>query len=253
MTDSLSPDLPKPRRLEFKRVLSFLLHPRQETARLVEEQKASWLTPMLVSSLTLIVYILVSGFLKARAAAMGEIALPADWQWWTPDMQNNYMQAVQATQGPVFLYIIPLVLGLAKLWLGWAVAGGLLHLVSTLLGGRGTMVSALNVVGWARLVFAVRDLLRVVFMLAAGRPIASAGLSGFSAAPFLAQILSGLDIFLIWYAVLLAMGLGAADSLPRSKAIAGSLIVLVIILLATAGLGALSANLSGMMITRPFF
>jgi len=252
MTDSLSPDLPKPRRLEFKRVLSFLLHPRQETARLVEEQKASWLTPMLVSSLTLIMYILVSGFLKARAAAMGEIALPADWQWWTPEMQNNYMQAVQATQGPAFLYIIPLVLGLAKLWLGWAVAGGLLHLVSTLLGGRGTMVSALNVVGWARLVFAVRDLLRVAFMLAAGRPIASAGLSGFSTAPFLAQVLAGLDIFLVWYAALLAIGLGAADSLPRGKAIAGSLIVLVIILLATAGLGALSANLSGMMTNRPF-
>ena len=75
-----------------------LLHPRQETDRLAEENKSSWLTPMLVLSVTLILSLIVSGFLEGRAAAMGEVSLPEEWEWWTAEMQNNYMQAMQVTQ-----------------------------------------------------------------------------------------------------------------------------------------------------------
>jgi hypothetical protein len=208
---------------------------------------------MLVLSVTLIMFLVVSGFLKGRAAAMGEVSLPVDWEWWTTEMQNNYMQAMQATQGPVFLYVIPLVLGLIKLWLGWFIVSGLLHLVSTLFGGRGTMGSSQNLVAWAKLPFAVRDLLRVIFMLIVGHPIVSPGLSGFATSSFLSQILANLDIFLIWYTLLMAVGLARVDNLPRGKAVAAVLIVIVAVLLIQAGLGALSANLGGMMVYRPFF
>ena len=109
---------------------------------------------------------------------MGEIPLPRDWQYWTPEMQNNYMQAQQATQGPVFMYIIPLLSSLAGLWLGWLLLAGLLHFGSTLVGGRGSMQSALNIVAWASLPFAVRDLLRIVFMLAVGHAITALGFQG---------------------------------------------------------------------------
>lgn len=222
------------------------------------QEKPSWLTPMLVLSVMLLLRVLVTGFLRARAAAMGEVTLPPDWEWWTPDMQNNYMQAIQATQGPAFLYIIPSITGLAGLWLGWSILSGLFHLASTLLGGRGKMASALNVVAWASLPFALRDLLRVVFMLIAGHPIASAGLSGFvtgteGGALFLANLLEQVDLFLVWRAVLLILGFKRLDGLPAGKAAAAVLVVLSLALAAQAGLGALGANLGGMMITRPFF
>jgi len=222
------------------------------------QEKPSWLTPMLVLSIMLLLRILVTGFLRAKAAAMGEITLPPDWEWWTPDMQNNYMQAIQATQGPAFLYIIPSITGLAGLWLGWSILSGLFHLASTLLGGRGKMASALNVVAWASLPFALRDLLRVVFMLIAGHPITSAGLSGFvtgaeGGALFLANLLEHVDLFLIWRAALLILGFKRLDGLSTGKAVAAVLIVLALALAAQAGLGALSGNLGGMMITRPFF
>jgi Zn-dependent alcohol dehydrogenase len=84
------------------------------------------------------------------------------------------------------------------------------------------MQSALNVVAWASLPFALRDLLRIVFMLSTGHAILSPGLSGFVSTPgFLAELLARLDIFLIWNVVLLALGLGITDSLPRGKALAG--------------------------------
>lgn len=251
------PTNPSKRRIDLKRVLAFVLHPRQEFEWLAGEKKAAWLTPMLVLSLAILLRVLVTGFLRARAAAMGEIALPVDWQWWTTDMQNNYMQAIQATQGPVFLYIIPAITGLAGIWLGWGILSGLLHLASTLLGGRGTMSSALNIAAWASLPFALRDVLRVIYILMAGHPIVSAGLSGFvggadGGALFLANLLKYVDLFLVWQILLLVLGFSMVDTLPRGKAVAGVLVVLMLSLAAQAGLGALGSSLGGMMVTRPF-
>jgi hypothetical protein len=242
------------RRFDFSRIPFTMLPPRRAFAALASEGRAVWLTPMLVLSLTAALAVFVAGYLKSRAALLGEITLPPDWQFWTPEMQTNYMQAQQATQGPVFTYIIPLVGALVVLWLGWLVLAGLLHLGSTLLGGRGSMQSALNIVAWASLPFAIRDVLRIVFMLAAGHVIASPGLSGFAAsAGFWAQILARTDVFLIWSAILLVIGFGAADGLSRSKALAAVLVVMLIVLLAQAGLGALSSGLGGAVVQRPFF
>jgi hypothetical protein len=242
------------RRFDFSRMLATLIHPRRAFAEMASEPRAVWLAPMLVLSVTASLAVFVAGYLRSRAALMGEIALPPDWQFWTPEMQNNYMQAQQATQGPVFAYVIRLVGALAALWLGWLVLAGLLHLGSTLLGGRGSMQSALNIVAWASLPFAIRDILRMVFMLSAGRVIASPGLSGFAAsAGFLSQLLARTDIFLIWSVILLVIGFGVTDGLSRSKALAGVLIVMLIVLLAQAGLGALGSGLGGVAVQRPFF
>ena len=163
------------------------------------------------------------------------------------------MQAMQATRGPVFVYILPAVTGLTKLWLGWLTLGGLLHLASTLLGGRGSMRSVLTLAAWSCLPFALRDLLRIVFMLITNNPITSPGLSGFSSVLFFSKVLASVDLFLIWFAILLVLGLRVTDNLPVGKSIAGVVIVLLLILLVQGGLGALSANLGGLMITRPFF
>src|SRR5215212_8035319 len=178
MTDSTLD--PKPmRRLDFPRLQSVLFRPRQVFEEMTSESRPTWLTPMLVLTVTAVLVVIVAGYLKAQAAMMGEISLPQDWQYWSPDMQKNYMQAQQATQGPVFMYVMPLLGSLAGLWVGWLLLAAMLHFGSTLLGGRGSMQSALNIVAWASLPFAVRDIFRVVFMLIAGHAIPSPGLSGF--------------------------------------------------------------------------
>ena len=243
MTES-NPPLPT-RRFNFARILEVLLHPKRAFAEIAGETASSWLTPMLALSISSSLVVIVSGFLKARAAAMGEIQLPPDWQYWTPDMQNNFMQAQQATQGATFVYIIPLLSALAGLWLGWLILSGLLHLGSTLMGGRGTMGSALNVVGWGGLPFLLRDVLRVVFILIVGHTIVSLGLSGFAGgAVFMSKILSRVDIFVIWNAILLILGFGTADGLTRNKAILVVIVILVVILLALAGAGTLVSSFS---------
>ena len=253
MTD-ITLDQRPARRLDFSRVRDVLLRPRQMFQEISAESRATWLTPMLVLSITAALVVFVGGYQKSRAAMMGEITLPPDWEFWTPEMQNNYMQAQQATQGPTFLYVFPLVGALIGLWVGWLLLSGLLHFGSTLLGGRGSMQSALNVVAWGSLPFALRDLLRIIFMLSTGHAIISPGLSGFaSSAGFMFQLLMRFDIFLIWSILLLVIGFGITDGLSRGKALTGVLIVMLLVLLGQSGLGALLSGIGGTAVQRPFF
>ena len=225
--------------IQFARVIDLLVQPRR-TLSLIVGEAATWQVPMLVLSFSSSLVVVVSGYFKARAAMMGELPLPRDWEWWTSDMQNNYMQAQQSMQGPVFTYIIPLFSSLLGLWLGWLILSGLLHLGSTVFGGRGSMQSALSITGWASLPFLVRDILRVLFMLIAGRSIESAGLSGFAgSSTFAIELLSRVDLFLIWSVVLLSIGFSLADNLPRPKAFANVFITTLLLLLAQAGFGVL--------------
>jgi hypothetical protein len=253
MTD-ITLDQRPPRRFDLPRAQTILFRPRRGFQEMASESRATWQTPMLLLSLTAILVVIVAGYLKTRAAMMGEIPLPPDWQFWTPEMQNNYMQAQQATQGPVFMYIMPMVGSLTALWVGWLLLAALLHFGSTLLGGRGSMQSALNIVAWASLPFAIRDILRIAFMLATGHAITSPGLSGFaSTAGFVSHLLTRLDIFLIWHVILLVIGFALTDGLPRSKAVVGVVVVISLVLLAQAGLGALGASFGGLAVQRPFF
>lgn len=242
------------RRFDLSRVRDLFFHPRLAFQAMTSEARATWWTPMLILTMTAILVVIVAGYLKGRSAMMGQVQLPPDWQYWTPEMQNNYMQAQQATQGPTFMYIMPMIKSLAGLWVGWLLLAALLHFGSTLLGGRGSMQGALNIVAWASLPFVVRDILRMIFMISAGHAITSPGLSGFApTAGFVSQLLTRVDIFLIWQVILLAVGFGIADGLPRTKAVTGVVVVTLLVLLAQAGLGALVSSLGGTAIQRPFF
>jgi hypothetical protein len=242
------------RRFDIPRAFAVFFNPRATFTEMASEARASWLTPMLILSVTAILAVVTSGYLNSRSAMMGETSLPQDWQYWTPEMQDNYMQAQQATQGPVFMYVIPLLGSITRLWLGWLVFSGLLHLGSTLLGGRGSMQGSLNMVAWANLPFAIRDILRVSYMFLAQHSITSPGLSGFaSSAGFLANVLSRVDIFLIWFLFLITLGLAYADGLTKGKSFVIVVLVTLLVVGAGAGLVTLVSNFSGSAIQRPFF
>jgi len=241
------------RRFNLPRLFAVFLNPRTVFREMASESRGTWSTPMLVLSVTVILAVFTVGFLRTRAAMMGEASLPPDWQWWTPEMQNNYMQAQQATQGPVFMYVMPAIGSLASLWVGWIVLAGLLHLGSTLFGGRGTMQNALNVVAWGSIPYAIRDILRIAYMFLAQHTITSPSLSGFATSEFSVQLLTHIDLFLIWSVILLGIGFSIIDNLPGGKSLVNVLIVLTLALLVQAGVGMLASGLGGAAIQRPFF
>ena len=257
MDNSTPPTQKELNQIDIHRLVRFFRNPGQVFKQIASQGRPAWLFPMLLLSLGLFLRVFVTGFLKSRAAALGEVILPPDWEWWSPDMQNNFLQGIQTTQGPAFVYIIPVLTGLVGLWVGWPILSSMLHLFSTLLGGRGSQSSTLNVVAWSSLPFAVRDLLRVAYMLFVKHEIISPGLSGFVGSPraagFLGNLLKHTDLFLIWHILLLVIGLNHIDSLTKSKTWLAVLVVLLISLLAQATMGSIFSSLNGSVISRPFY
>ena len=88
MTES-NPSVPT-RQLDFAKIFSVLFQPQRTFAEIVGEAKSSWITPMLALSISASLVVFVSGYVKARAAMMGEVTFPPDWKYWTPEMQNNF-------------------------------------------------------------------------------------------------------------------------------------------------------------------
>ena len=199
------------------------------------------------------------GRIKTQAASAGEISYPPDYQYYTPEQQAQYTQAIQSTQGPVFIYVLPILASLFGAWIGWLIIGGLIHLVTTLLGGRGSITLSLNIVAWASLPIAVRLFVQIIYLLITNNLIRNPGLSGFSLSGesgfpiFVNHILALIDIYLLWQIILLILGVRISTGLNPTKSIFGVLITIFIILLIQSGISYLGSMLGNMNITRPFF
>lgn len=247
-----------PRHFQFGWVSGVLVRPRVALARIVSQEGGVWLTPMLILTLTTLARVLASGWVR-RTYGMGEIPLPPDFQYYSPEMQAQFMQAMQATQSPVFIYIFPAITGLLGVWLGWLLVGGIIHLVLTLLGGRGNTGSAMNLVAWAGLPFAVRDLVRAAAVLFSRQLIQKPGLAGFAPAEasgfaaYLAAWLPLIDLYLIWHIFLLILGVRTSGRISTARAAASVLITLVVVLALQALISYLTTRLGSLTIIRPFF
>jgi hypothetical protein len=250
--------LTRPRRFHFHWILPALLRPAHAFTEIAGQNRPVWLTPLLILTLTGLLLVWVSGPVKLQVLAQGGLNLPPDFQYWGPEQQAQFMKAAEATQSPVFIYVFPALLALAAVWFGWMLVSGVLHLVLTLLGGRGSTAAAMNVVAWASLPFALRDLVRGAAAYLSKGLIAQPGLSGFVSGSenlqvYLGKLLEQVDIYLFWHLALLVIGLSAATNLRRSKTFWGVLgtLLLVVGLQALAGYG--GSFLSSLTVSRPFF
>jgi hypothetical protein len=258
MTEAIAPPFQRPSRLQLNWLLPALFRPRATFTEIAAEGRPVWLTPMLVLTLTALLVVVVAGPIRAAAAQSGQ-TLPDNFQYLTPEQQAQYFQTQAALTGPVFMYVFPALLALMRLWFGWLVMGGLLHLVLTLFGGRGSAAAALNLVAWASLPFVVRDLVRAAVMQSSHQLIGSPGLAGFApaaagwAATLAGEALARVDIYGLWYLLLLIIGARAMGGLKLGPAVGAVLIAVVIALLLGILPGAAASQFSGLTVVRPFF
>jgi len=253
-----SEGVPRPRRLLWGRLLQVVIHPRTTLAWVVEQERAVWLTPLLLISLAALLQVLATGTIRREMAMSGEVALPPGFEYYAPSQQAQFYQAQAATTSATFVYVLPAAGALLTAWMGWLFTGAGLHLALTLVGSRSTSASTLNLAAWAGIPFAARSLVRAAFIYFAHRLIASPGLGGFAPAgaeglAVVAAVLLGLvDLYLIWHVLLLVTGVRNLPGATASKAwLAVGLTVLVGLLLQAAP-GYLAARLSGMTVIRPF-
>jgi hypothetical protein len=259
MTETELVQTESPGRFQFAWVSQALFRPRGAFAKITAQNRGVWLTPLLILTLTTLLRVGVAGWVRQNFAIAGEMPLPPDFQYYSPEQQAQFMQAMQSTQGPVFIYVFPAISGLLTVWLGWLLVGGLLHLVLTMLGGRGDTMAAINLVAWASLPFALRDLVRVAALVVSRQSISSPGLAGFAPAElsgfmaYLAAWLPVIDIYLIWHMALLVVGVRSASSLSRGKAIGGPVVTVLLVLALWALVSFFVARLGSLTVIRPFF
>ena len=259
MTETVTFPFKRPRRFHFELAPSALLQPRRAFKTITAQAGSMWLTPLLILTLTAVIQVLVAGSLKQQAALAGGLPLPPDFQYYSPEMQAQFQQAMSATQSPVFIYVFPALLAVSGVWIGWLVVGGLLHLALTLLGGRGATGSVMNIVAWASLPFAVRDIIRAAAMLSTHQLITKPGLSGFAPVAddrlslYLAALLALVDLYLIWHIALVIVGVRSADGLSTRKIAGAVLSVVLFVVLVQALLAFLASRLGSLTVIRPFF
>lgn len=234
-----------------------LLHPRQTMTRVATADRGLASTPLLLWLLAAVLLALITGSIRADAAASGQI--PPAPEYYTPEQQAQYLQAMEATSGPIFTYLLPAAISAAGVVAYTLLVGMLLHLFLTLLGGRGSSQQKFNVVAWASIPLIVRTFVRAGAMMSSGQLIAYPGLSGFApggegVAPLLlASLLEAFDVYLLWHAALLLIGLGVAASLSRRRRWIAVLLTLVIVLLLSSVPALVAAQLGDVTFTRPFF
>ena len=253
------PDVGPPRRWHFGLILPALFQPRQTFARIAAADRSMVSTPLFVLILLAVIAALLAGSIKEVAAASGQVTLPPGFEWYTPEQQAQFQQAMTATSGPVFLYVLPAIVAALGVIAAWLVVGWLLHLLLTLMGGRASGHQTLNVVAWASLPFAVRHLVRIGAMLANDALITKPGLSGFvtgdqgNAAIFAGALLALIDVYVLWHIVLLIIGVRSEDTLPRAKAWMAVLFTVVLVLLVRALPAVIAAQFGDVTVVRPFF
>ena len=260
MTEATALPLERPRRFYFDWLLPFLLRPKAIFAKIIGLGRSTWFTPLLVLTLTGLAAVAVAGPIKITNNQSGQNPLPDVFQYWTPEQQAQYLQAQQITStGPVFIYVFPGIVAVLRLWVGWLVMGGLLHLILTMLGGRDNTGGAMNIVAWASLPFAIRDLVRVGLMLVQKQLLANPGLTGFAPTgegwlyAVLGDLFARIDIYTIWYIILLFLGVRASVGLSAGKSFAGLLIALLIMLILGLVPTIVMSQLSDLSVVQPFF
>lgn len=252
--------LPEPnRRWRFDLVLPLFLRPRPTLKRIAGINRPVWRAPIVLLLLAVILHAVVAGNISAKAKASGELVLPPGYEYYTPEQQAQYQQAATATNNPTFNYILPALGGAAGVLFGWAALGWLLHLVLTLLGGRGTSQSAVNIAAWASLPLIFRYILQTVVMLVSNETIGGQGLSGFAPAgagltsALLGGMLGQIDLFFIWMVVLLLIGMRFSSQLATPKVVIAVLLTTVVVMALRALPTAIMSLFGDLSVIQPFF
>lgn len=243
----------------WKMLLWIFFHPKRVFAAISGSKRRSWHVPMLVLTAFMIILSLIGGPARLQQAQMNMGQPPDEFQYWTEEQQNQFFESQQAVQGPLFIYIFPLIGSLVQLWLGWFLFGSIFHLLMTLRGSREPQSAYLHLVAWAAMPFSIRSLIQIIAICMTRQAIQSPGLSGFivnsmdkNALEYLSIILSMIDIYSLWFLALLLIGSPIISGLKPQK----SMWVILLGCLAFVILASLPAfilaQLGGLGTIRPF-
>ena len=251
-----TPDSTKP---EFGKWLGALwFKPGATFLKIIAADGKTWWLPLVLLSILQLVKNLVEISARKAAALMATPALPQGMQYITPDQQGQIDQSVNYQSGIFFTFFLPLLLGLAGIWITWLILSSILHISLTLGGSRSGSGTTFNIAAWASLPIAIRLIIQTIGVLVTQSLISHPGFSGFitiqgRATLIFSTLLGMIDLFFLLQLVYLIIGTAHLGGVTRRKAIATVVISVGLTMLLSAIPAFVSYSISGMNITRPFF
>lgn len=247
-------------RSSFHWVFSMFLKPKTTFERILAQENAAWPIPLMILTVSAVLYVVVSGHASYVSGRSEEPTLPPNLEYYAPESQDQLRRAMEVADGPIFHYLFPAAMAIARVWLGWLIVSAGLHFLLTLKGGRGSNRSAMNLTAWAGLPFALRDIVRIVYVLITGQAIQYPGLSGLAPVTYTSVITSGyteilrlIDVYWVWHVTLLVVAIRAYRDIRLRKGISVVMIMQLFALLIQVVPGLFSQRLADLAIIQPFF
>ena len=255
MAESTAPVPQQERKSPLQLLLGIFLHPGLTLNRIAQRKNRLWWLPALITLVLVVTPVVAAGPINARESL-------ATYQESQEQIQEQFGGGVEMTEedmeqaraivgSPVTHTILPAVGTFFGRIIGWLIWAGALYLGGMALGGRSKFGQIFSITLWCWMPYALRGVIRTLYILFTGQTIDAPGLSALVAVPqtgaeamgamgtigaspgqqILTDLLGRLDIFMIWHLILLVFGVRAATQLPQRKAVVATIGVWVILTL----------------------
>jgi len=226
----------KPRKGYLKWLFQMFYKPRATLSKVGAEDVSNKRTPLLFISIIVVLAVLIAAPVKTQQMQMGA-TLTEDFQWWSEEQQQQYLEAQANQASPIFMILFPALQGILGYLIFSMLMASILYLALTLGGSRAPRLKIGNLVAWAMVPFGLRELIKFFVVGSSKKLVENPGLSnlidadagGLSA--YWRGILGSIDLYWLLFLVLLIIGAILISGLKKRKAIITTVIAVLIMLL----------------------
>lgn len=226
----------KPHKGYLKWLFQMFYRPRATLSKVGAEDVSNKRTPLLFISILVVLAVLIAAPVKTQQLQMGA-TLPEDFQWWSEQQQQQYLEAQANQASPIFMILFPALSGILGYLVFSLLMASILYLALTLAGSRAPRMKIGNLVAWAMVPFGLRELVKFFVVGSSKKLVENPGLSnlieteadGLSA--YWRGILGSIDLYWLLFLVLLIIGAILISGLKKRKAIVTTIIAVLIMLL----------------------
>ena len=220
----------------FRTLIGIIDRPQSTLAVVYARPRWSWVVPLLLLIVSLVVLNMVSAPYAAEASRE-QIRRQMES---LPEEQAELMaDQIERFSSPMFVGLMASVSGVIGLGIALVISGAVLYFGGLIVGGELDFAPLTAVVVWTWMPFFVRNIVESVWIYLRGGLIINAGLSRLvsvgdpmrDAGNIVFFILSFVQIFVLWHLFLVWAGLRGAERVSRSKA------TLLVVAYAVVGLG----------------
>jgi hypothetical protein len=239
----------KPRKGYLKWLFQMFYKPRATLTKVGAEDISNKRAPLLFISILVVLAVLIAAPVKTQQLQMGA-TIPDDFQWWSEQQQQQYLEAQANQASPIFMILFPALSGILGYLVFSLLMASILYLALTLAGSRAPRLKIGNLVAWAMVPFGLRELVKFFVIGSSKQLVENPGLSNLIEADaegvsaYLRGILGSIDLYWLLFLVLLIIGAILISGLKKSKAILTTIIAVLIMLL-LQGLPSLIGSLLG--------